>query len=139
MSARIAVHVWDGTGAVRAWHRSLDIDSNATALGFLAQHFYWSREPDSAAMWAERAIRRDPTFRLGRVQGGHSAFARRRYDDAEVQFNAALRLGGGRDRVVPLGGSRGSPSRAVTPRSPNSIFARCLPSLIVARAAATRP
>ena len=83
-----------------AWQHALRIDpTHRLALGFLAQHFNWMRQFDSAARWADSGRRIDPTNLLVRQQLG---FAKLHLGDtaaAAENYRAAIQIGKGPDEV----------------------------------------
>jgi len=83
-------------GAGLAWRRAVALDpGHYEALTFLALHYWWWRQYDSATIWAESAVAIDPFYQLGRVTAGQVALAQGRRDDAESQLGAAQRVGPG--------------------------------------------
>jgi tetratricopeptide (TPR) repeat protein len=68
----------------------------AVALGEnpvgLANHYYWSREFDSAAVWADSAVVMDPRLPWAHETAGAVALARGRLAEAEAAYQAARRL-----------------------------------------------
>lgn len=68
---------------------------DAELLGFVAIGWFFLRDLDSAAVWAERAVTADPTSLTARGIAGEVALWRGRLDDAEAHFLAAERLGMG--------------------------------------------
>jgi adenylate cyclase len=73
-------------------------------LTTIALYFYWQRQYDSAAVWADSIIGVDPTFLSGRRMAGTIALARGRREEAAAQFGAARAVGPGPERVWALGG-----------------------------------
>lgn len=74
-----------------------------TAPGY-ANHFYWRRQYDSAAIWSDSAIKYSPRLPYAWEMAGASALMQKRYDDAESYYQAATRLDEGPTRVRGLEG-----------------------------------
>jgi tetratricopeptide (TPR) repeat protein len=86
----------DPDGALAAFRRALAFQpGHLEVLGFVALHFYWWRQLDSAAVAADSAIATDPAYLLARTAAGDIALQRGRFDDAEAHFEAAGRLATG--------------------------------------------
>jgi tetratricopeptide (TPR) repeat protein len=69
------------------------------ALAFLALHYMWLRQPDTAIMWADSAARSNPTNVLARQARGLVLIQLGRVADAEDDFNAMIDVGRGPERV----------------------------------------
>jgi tetratricopeptide (TPR) repeat protein len=84
--------VGDLTGGLDAWRRSAAVNpSNAESLAFVALGYFWRRQYDSAAAWADSAVATDPTFLLGRTTLGQVEVERGHYARARAAFEAARR------------------------------------------------
>lgn len=95
----------DTAAALAAFRRSLVLDgANTEALLDGTLHFYWARQLDSAAAWADSLVATDPTYISGRRLMGTIALARGRLDQAEAQFTAARTIGPGVERIWSLAG-----------------------------------
>ena len=93
MRARLAAENGDLPSALRAWHRAVELDPRyLNGLAFLALGFYWHRQFDSAAVWADSVLALDPSFILGRTAAGSIAIERGDYARALSAFDAAKRL-----------------------------------------------
>jgi tetratricopeptide (TPR) repeat protein len=98
--ARIKAEKGDLTTALGAWRRSIGIAPRYTqGLSFLALAHYWHGAYDSAAVWADSAVRVDPQYMLGRLTKAQVDIERGRFTVAEDQAQAALRLTDGVERI----------------------------------------
>jgi tetratricopeptide (TPR) repeat protein len=92
-------------GAIAAWRRSIAVDSTfAEGYAFLSLAYYWGRQYDSAAAWADSVVAHDPTYLLGRTTAGFVAIERGDYPRAAAAFDAAARLDQGVELVNALAG-----------------------------------
>ena len=73
-------------------------------VGFLALGHYWRRNFDSAAFWADSAVRIDPTYLLFQANRGYVAIERGDPGLAESSFESAVRLSTDIERVHQLAG-----------------------------------
>ena len=89
--------------ALMYFRRAIATGYTGGAAGY-ANHLYWRRQFDSAAVWSDRGILQAPRFPYAREIAGATAFMRRRYDDAEAYYQAAVRLDEGPTRVRGLEG-----------------------------------
>jgi len=100
-----AAVAWDDSlepaRAVASWQHVLRLDpTHRQALGFLSQHYAWIRQPDSALVWADSALRIDPAYYFARQQLALAQLLRGDPLRATENFRAAIRLGPGPDEVV---------------------------------------
>jgi tetratricopeptide (TPR) repeat protein/TolB-like protein len=94
----------DSAGAEAAFRREADLEPDHP-VPMLAYHYYWfGRRLDTAAVLAERAVEADPRLMFYRELQGEVALARGRVEDARAAYEAALRLGQGREQVRALCG-----------------------------------
>jgi tetratricopeptide (TPR) repeat protein len=90
----------DADGALRALRRAIVIrPTHPRALAFLALHFMWQRQPDSAIVWADSAARSNPTNVLSRQTRGLVLIQQGRVTEAVDEFTATTSLGQGPERV----------------------------------------
>ncbi len=90
----------DGAEASVAGRRAAALDpGNPESMVGLSVQYYWSRNYDSAQIWADSILAVDPTYLSGRRMAGTIALARGRIESAETQFGAARRLGPGPERI----------------------------------------
>jgi tRNA A-37 threonylcarbamoyl transferase component Bud32/tetratricopeptide (TPR) repeat protein len=83
----------DLAAAVEAWRRSVRLAPAYTqALAFLAHGYYWRGDHDSAAVWADSAVRVDPNYLLARHISGLVEIERGRFTLAEDQVQAGINL-----------------------------------------------
>ena len=109
----------DSAAAIHAARRAIALDPGGLdGLTNGALHFYWTRQLDSAAVWADSLVDNDPAYISGRRLAGTVALARGRLAEAEAQFSAARTIGPGPERVWALAGlacvavARGDTARA---------------------------
>ena len=100
-----AALAWDDSlepaRAVASWRRAVRIDpTHRLALGFLAQHYNWMHQFDSARFWADSGLRIDPKYLLARQQLGLAYLYRRDTIRAAENFRAAIQIGTGPDEVA---------------------------------------
>jgi tetratricopeptide (TPR) repeat protein len=83
-----------------AFRRAIAIrPTHPLALAYLALHYMWLRQPDTAIMWADSAARSNPTNVLARQARGLVLIQLGRVADAEDDFNAMIDVGRGPERV----------------------------------------
>jgi tetratricopeptide (TPR) repeat protein len=83
----------DLTTALDAWRRSVRVGPTYTqGLSFMALGHYWRGAYDSAAVWADSAIRVDNSNALARQTSSLIEVERGRFTTAEDHAQAALRL-----------------------------------------------
>lgn len=83
----------DREGALGAYRRSAELPgADIENINFLALHYYWWRQYDSAQAASDSALVADPAHVLSREVAGDVALARGRVADAEAHFDAAFRL-----------------------------------------------
>lgn len=79
--------------AIDGWQRVVRIGPTyVEGLAFLALGYYWHRQYDSAAVWADSAIALDPTYLLGLTTFGFIALERGEFARAVDAFDAGIRL-----------------------------------------------
>jgi tetratricopeptide (TPR) repeat protein len=92
--------------ALAAWHRSVMANpSYAQGLAFLGLGYYWRRQDDSAARWADSSIAVDPNYLLGRTTVGQVAIELGNVARGRAAFAAARRVGSDVEVVNTLAGS----------------------------------
>jgi serine/threonine-protein kinase len=126
-----AAVAWDDSlepaRAVTSWHRALRIDpTHRLTLGFLAQHYNWTRQYDSARVWADSGVRLDPTYYFARQQLALAQLYRRDTRGAFENFRAALQIGMGPDEIIGWVGLTDIALQAGDRRSADTLFARAL-------------
>jgi tetratricopeptide (TPR) repeat protein len=84
--------------------RAIRLGDRAVGTPSYANHFYWRRQYDSAAVWSDSAIKYSPRLPYAWEMAGATAIMRQRYDDAESYYEAAVRLDQGPTRVRGLEG-----------------------------------
>ena len=94
-------HIGDRDGAVSAMQRGVALGRNPISL---ANHYYWWREFDSAAVWADSAVIIDPQLAWAHETVGATALARGRLVEAKAAYEAAQRLDTGPTSVRSLEG-----------------------------------
>jgi tetratricopeptide (TPR) repeat protein len=83
-----------------AFRRAIAIrPTNPQTLAFLALHYMWLRQPDTARVWADSAARSNPTNVLARQTRGLVLIQQNHVADAEDDFTALVDLGQGPERV----------------------------------------
>lgn len=90
--------------ALASLRRGMFLGRRAVGTPSYANHFYWRRQYDSAAVWSDSAIKYSPRNPYSWEMAGATAIMRRRYDDAETYYEAAIRLDQGPTRVRGLEG-----------------------------------
>jgi hypothetical protein len=91
--ARVNAESGDLTTALDAWRRSVRVGPTYTqGLSFMALGHYWRGAYDSAAVWADSAIRVDNSNALARQTSSLIEVERGRFTTAEDHAQAALRL-----------------------------------------------
>lgn len=91
----------DRAGALAAMRRGVARGGNPVNV---ANHYYWWREFDSAAVWADSAIVLDPRLAWAHETVGAVALAQGRLSQAKAAYEAARRLDVGPTRVRSLEG-----------------------------------
>lgn len=94
-------HTGDRYGALAGMRRSVALGHNPVGL---ANHFYWWREFDSAAAWADSAVVIDPQLAWTHETVGAIALAQGRLTEARAAYEAAHRLDTGPTSVRSLEG-----------------------------------
>lgn len=111
--------------ALAAFRRAVRIDpTHLQALGFLALHYMWARQYDSAAMWADSGERIDPTHILVRQASGLIRLLRGDLGGAEDEFQTVVRVGQGHDAVVAWAGLAEIAFRRGDHRAADTLLAR---------------
>lgn len=83
----------DLDAALEAWRRGVRLDpGDEQGVAFLALGHYWRGAFDSAAVWADSALRLDPNYLLARSVTGTIAAERGDFARAAGAFEAARRL-----------------------------------------------
>ena len=86
--------------ALRSFRRATTIrPAHPQALAYLALHYMWQRQPDSAIVWADSAARSNPTNVLSRQARGLVLIQQGRVAEAADEFSATTSLGQGPERV----------------------------------------
>ena len=95
----------DLTAALAAWREAVRRNPTySQGLAFLAQGHHWSRQFDSAAIWADSAVAIDPSYLLGRTMVGFVAIERGDHARAIAAFEAAGRLGSNTEAIEAMAG-----------------------------------
>jgi tetratricopeptide (TPR) repeat protein len=103
--ARIVAHSGDLDQALKAWRRSVRLNPAYTeGVTFLALGHYWRENFDSAAVWADSAVRLDASYLLARMTLGLIAIERGDFVRAEGAFESARRLSSDVELVNSLAG-----------------------------------
>jgi len=90
----------EADSALLAFRRAIAIrPTNPQTLAYLALHFMWQRQPDSAIRWADSAARSNPTNVLARQARGLVLIQQGQVTEAEDDFTATVNLGQGPERV----------------------------------------
>jgi serine/threonine protein kinase len=90
--------------SLASFRRGMILGNRAVGTAGYANHLYWRREFDSAAVWSDSAIKYSPRQPYAWEVAGASAIMRKRYDEAQSYYEAALRLDQGPTRVRSLEG-----------------------------------
>ena len=91
--ARVSAEKGDLPAALDAWRRSVHINPTYTqGLTFLALGHYWHGAYDSAAVWADSALRLDDSYTVAHHAAAQIEVERGRFSVAEDHGQAALRL-----------------------------------------------
>jgi tetratricopeptide (TPR) repeat protein len=90
--------------ALASMRRAMFLGERAVGTPMYANHLYWRRQYDSAAAWSDSAIKYSPRNPYAWETAGATAIMRRRYDDAQTYYEAAIRLDQGPTRVRGLEG-----------------------------------
>ncbi|HEU5183471.1 MAG TPA: protein kinase [Gemmatimonadaceae bacterium] len=111
--------------AFEGWRRSVRLrPTYEQGLGFLAQAHYWRWNFDSAAVWADSALRLDPNYLLARQVAGNIAVERGDHDRAEALFEAAVRLSTDAEYMNSLAGLALAKARAGRRAEARALIAR---------------
>jgi serine/threonine protein kinase/Tfp pilus assembly protein PilF len=103
----------DLDGAIATWHKAVTLDPSYTlAVGILAQAYYWRRQYDSAAVWADSVVALDPSYLLGRTELGYVKVEQGDLARAGAAFDAAAKLSSGVEAVNVLAGIAFTEARA---------------------------
>ncbi|HTK51334.1 MAG TPA: serine/threonine-protein kinase [Gemmatimonadaceae bacterium] len=122
---------WDDslepTRAVASWRRAIRIDpTHRQALGFLAQHYTWMRQYDSALFWADSGRRIDPAYYFARQMLALVYLSRHDTLAAAENFRAAIQLGKGPDEVIGWVGLTEIALQGRNRRAADTLFAHAL-------------
>jgi tetratricopeptide (TPR) repeat protein len=90
--------------ALVSFRRGMVIGKRTVGTPGYANHFYWRREYDSAAVWSDSAMKYSPRLPYAWELAGATAIMRQQYDDAQAYYEAAIRLDQGPTRVRGLEG-----------------------------------
>ena len=113
--------------AVASWRRAIRLDpTHRLTLGFLAQHYNWMHQFDSARVWADSTLHIDPTNLLGRQQLGLAQLNLGDTIRAAENFRASIRIGNGPDEVPGWIGLSEIALLARNRRAADTLFARAL-------------
>ena len=83
----------DRDGALAAFRRAITLPRpDIESINFIALHYIWWRQIDSAVVVAESALALEPTYVLAREVAGHTALMTGRLQEAEAHYDAAQRL-----------------------------------------------
>jgi tetratricopeptide (TPR) repeat protein len=109
----------DFDGAIDAWRQCVRRQPSYTqGLAFLGLGYYWRREYDSAAVFADSSVNIDPGYLLGRTTAGFIEIERGNYARGEAAYDAARRLNTDVEVVNTLAGAALAEARAGhTPRA----------------------
>ncbi len=89
--------------ALSEWRRAVGSDSSyVEGVAFLAVGYYFARQYDSAARWADSAVALDPTYFLGRTTQGQVAIQTGDRARARAAYEAARRLGTGTSAIEAM-------------------------------------
>jgi len=111
--ARSLAETGNMDAAIDAWHRSVKLDPSYTqGLAFVALGFYWRRQFDSAATWADSSAAVDPNFLLARTTVGQIEVERGDFVRAAAAFAAARRLSSGVEAASAIAGTALTAARA---------------------------
>lgn len=100
--------------------RGMILGNRAVGTPAYANHFYWRRQYDSAAVWSDSAIKYSPRLPYAWETAGATAIMLGKLDDAESYYEAAVRLDQGPTRIRGLEGLaeiaaiRGDTGKALT-------------------------
>jgi serine/threonine protein kinase/tetratricopeptide (TPR) repeat protein len=115
----------DMDNGLAAWHRSVMANpSYAQGLAFLGLGYYWRRQYDSAARWADSSIAVDPNYLLGRTTVGQVAIELGNVARGRAAFAAARRLGSDVEVANTLAGSALAEARGGSTREARRILRR---------------
>jgi len=117
----------DADSALIAYRRATAIrPTHPNALAFLALHYMWQRDPDTAITWADSAVRSNPTTILARQARGMVLVQLGRLTEADDDFAAVLGLGQGPERVWGWTGLATVARRRHDRRAADSLIARAI-------------
>jgi Tfp pilus assembly protein PilF len=113
--------------AVASWRRAIRLDpTHRLTLGFLAQHYNWMHQFDSARVWADSTLHIDPTNLLGRQQLGLAQLNLGDTIRAAENFRASIRIGNGPDEVIGWVGLTEIALQGRNRRAADTLFAHAL-------------
>jgi tetratricopeptide (TPR) repeat protein/tRNA A-37 threonylcarbamoyl transferase component Bud32 len=91
--------------AIDAYRRAVTIrPTHANSLAFIAFAYCWLRQPDSALVWADRAVKVDPENVLGRQAVAFAYRGRGEWDATRPAYDAVVVLGNGPEQVFGFAG-----------------------------------
>jgi len=91
--------------AIDAYRRAVTIrPTHANSLAFIAFAYCWLRQPDSALVWADSAVKVDPANVLGRQAVAFAHRGRGEWDATRPAYDAVVRLGNGPEQVFGFAG-----------------------------------
>jgi len=113
--------------ALRALRRAATIrPTHPGALAFLALHFMWQRQSDSAMVWADSAAASNPTNVLSRQVRGLILIQQGRISDAVEDFARTVEVGQGPERVWGWAGLAVVAQRRHDRRAADSLIVRAI-------------
>ena len=119
--------VLDADSALTGYRRATAIrPTHPNALAFLALHYMWQRNSDSAIAWGDSAVRSNPTDILSRQARGMVLVQQGRLTEAEDDFAAVVALGQGPERVWGWTGLATVASRRHDRRGVDSLIAHAV-------------
>ena len=117
----------DADSALIGYRRAIAIrPTHPNALAFLALHYMWQRNPDTAIFWADSAVRSNPTAILARQARGMVLVQQGRLTEADDDFVAVVGLGQGPERVWGWTGLATVAWRRHDRRAADSLIARAI-------------
>jgi serine/threonine protein kinase/tetratricopeptide (TPR) repeat protein len=91
--------------AIDAYRRGTAVQpTHANSLAFIGFVYCWLRQPDSALVWADSAVKVDPSNTLARQAVAFAHRGRGEWDAARPAYEAVVRLGNGPEQVFGFAG-----------------------------------